>query len=90
MSDWFLCLRAGVKLRRGSGVEASGCIEGEIPRGQKPRRAPAFDRQLTLLPKVTNPHREEGLEGHEPVRGALTPVTLRRDQGQEGIGSERV
>jgi len=58
MPDWLRYLRARLKLTRGSGAQASGCIEGEIPRGQKPRRATAFDRQFTLLPKVANPHRE--------------------------------
>jgi hypothetical protein len=68
---------------RESGEEHIG---GELPRGQKPRRAAAFVERLILLyGRCSDPGREQSLE----VWG-WSPVYRRVARGKKVIGPERV
>jgi len=83
-----------VKLTEGSALNTADRIEGEIPRGQKPKRAAAFEIRLNPVSQVSNPSAEQSLEGD-----ALTPPvpsermgfgefepTPRRPPGPRGAG----
>jgi hypothetical protein len=56
-----------VKPVRGSTVKAVECGQGEIPREQKPRRAPAFGERFTPSSGVSNPRGEKSLEGEPQI-----------------------